>query len=168
MSEATGVGGGGRVRVVAGVDGSAGSLHAALVAAWEATARDGRLELVAVARIPMSADGFGVAEAFSAAEAEARHAVEKVAHAVREAYPHLELETAVRSSSAIPGELLEAARGAELLVVGTRGHGGFAGLLLGSVSSQVVHHPPCPVMVVPPVVSDGAGAESSVEAERAR
>jgi nucleotide-binding universal stress UspA family protein len=46
--------------------------------------------------------------------------------------------------------LLEAARNADLLVVGSRGHGGFAALLLGSISSQCVHHAPCPVVVVPP------------------
>jgi nucleotide-binding universal stress UspA family protein len=46
-------------------------------------------------------------------------------------------------------ELVRAAHDADLLVVGSRGSGGFAKLLMGSVSSQVTHHATCPVVVVP-------------------
>ena len=45
--------------------------------------------------------------------------------------------------------LLDAALDADLLVVGTRGHGGFAELLLGSVSQQCAHHAACPVVIIP-------------------
>src|SRR5688572_22090413 len=45
--------------------------------------------------------------------------------------------------------ILDEAKGADLVVVGSRGLGGFRGLLLGSVSQQVAHHAPCPVVIVP-------------------
>ncbi len=61
----------------------------------------------------------------------------------------------VRAVSGVPaGELIKAAEGADPLVVGSRGSGGFGQLRLGSVSSQVTHHATCPVVVVPP----GSGA----------
>ena len=44
--------------------------------------------------------------------------------------------------------LLGAAQGADLLVVGSRGHGGFVGALLGSVSQLCIHHATCPVVVI--------------------
>ena len=45
--------------------------------------------------------------------------------------------------------LVEAAEGAEILVVGKRGHGGFLGLLIGSITNQVANHATCPVVIVP-------------------
>ena len=47
-------------------------------------------------------------------------------------------------------ELLTAAQGADMIVVGSRGTGGFAPLLMGSVSTQVSHHAHCPVVIIPP------------------
>jgi nucleotide-binding universal stress UspA family protein len=46
-------------------------------------------------------------------------------------------------------ELINASRDADLLVVGSRGAGGFTRLMMGSISDQVVHHAHCPIVVVP-------------------
>jgi nucleotide-binding universal stress UspA family protein len=59
----------------------------------------------------------------------------------------VEVERVVRGGNVVEG-LCELCEDADLLVVGARGLGGFAGLLLGSVSQQVVAHAPCPVVVV--------------------
>jgi nucleotide-binding universal stress UspA family protein len=56
----------------------------------------------------------------------------------------------VRTLSGVPAEeLIKASEGADLLVVGARGAGGFKRLAMGSVSSQVSRHANCPVVVVP-------------------
>lgn len=55
--------------------------------------------------------------------------------------------------------LCDVARDAELLVVGSRGYGGFRGLLVGSVTHQVVAHAPCPVLVVVPGARPGDRGE---------
>lgn len=66
---------------------------------------------------------------------------------VLEAYPAVKVHTVVREGNAAQ-VLLEHCSESSLLVVGSRGHGGFAGLLLGSVSSHCAEHARCPVFVV--------------------
>ncbi len=71
--------------------------------------------------------------------------VDQVASEVSETVP----EAIVEVATGYPAEeLVKASRDADLLVVGSRGSGGFAKLLMGSVSSQVTHHAACPVTVV--------------------
>lgn len=69
-----------------------------------------------------------------------------------EKYPDVEVRTRLERARTVP-TLLDAATGATLLVVGTRGRGGFDGLLLGSVSQRVIERASCPVAVVPSLVT---------------
>ena len=74
--------------------------------------------------------------------------VDQVAEAVWATYPDLPVETYVLSG--LPREqLVEASRSAELVVAGSRGYGGFRGLLMGSVSQSVLNDGESPVMIVP-------------------
>ncbi len=74
--------------------------------------------------------------------------VDQVAESVREDHPDLAVETFVLSGRPAD-QLVEAGRSAELVVVGSRGYGGFRGLLMGSVSQAVLQDGEGPVMVVP-------------------
>jgi nucleotide-binding universal stress UspA family protein len=139
--------------ILVGVDGSD---HASRALEWA-------MKMAAALRLPLTV--FAVHEvAFShwtgnpiilpddrAAEAEARQAAEKAA---AEAAGRLGQSgpvsvTVVAVSGNPARELIEASRDADLVVVGSRGGGGFASLMMGSTSSQVVHHAHCPVVVMP-------------------
>ncbi|MGW5028923.1 universal stress protein, partial [Streptomyces albidoflavus] len=68
-------------------------------------------------------------------------------------YPQVQVERRLLRSRTRPA-LIEASRSAQLVVVGARGRGGFAGLLLGSTSQALLHHADCPVAVIRDVPAD--------------
>ena len=72
--------------------------------------------------------------------------VDQVASEIGETVPEITVSVAVGDPAE---ELVKASRDADMLVVGSRGSGGFARLLMGSVSSQVTHHAACPVVIIP-------------------
>ena len=135
-------------RVVVGYDGSAGARLAMDIAAEEARRRDATLTVVHVwhgdpLTVLPSAVGPRADDMRRAAEEElAGGTAELQLDGVR-----LELLTLEGNA---PRRLEEVAREADLLVVGSRGHGALASTLLGSVSLHCVLHAPCPVLVVPP------------------
>ncbi|MFI5837925.1 universal stress protein [Micromonospora sp. NPDC051300] len=137
--------------VVAGVDGSPSSLTAADQAAAAAVARSRPLLLVHGYLHPL---GYGVPLnpydlGVPAPTEEAEKMLERVAAELAERHPGLRVE--VRQVAGGPGAaLVEESRRAELVVVGSRGVGGFTGLLLGSVGGQLAQHGHCPVLVVRP------------------
>jgi nucleotide-binding universal stress UspA family protein len=143
-------------RIVVGVDGSEHSRRALRWALEEADLRGASLEAVAAWSYPYLAG----ADAVATVAVDPRELQATTARALEEALEECATpaqrdavkRTVVEDRPA--RALLDAANGADLLVVGSRGRGGFAGLLLGSVSSQCVHHASCPVVVVPASVAD--------------
>lgn len=134
-------------RIVAGVDGSPSSRAALAWAVRQAELTGARVEAVISWQYPA---GYGwpapVLQSLDFAGAAAQALAEAVTAV---AAGHEGVEIAQRVVQDHPAAaLLAAADGAELLVVGNRGHGGFAGTLLGSVSRHCVDHAHCPVVVV--------------------
>jgi nucleotide-binding universal stress UspA family protein len=137
--------------IVVGVDGS-GSARAALgFALDEARLRGAAVRVVGVWHIPVAAYGGAMVppdpSLVAELEPQTTRVLERALEEARDAAAGLDVETVVREG-APTGVLLEEAQDAELLVVGSRGLGGFRGLLLGSVSQQCAHHAPCPVVIV--------------------
>jgi nucleotide-binding universal stress UspA family protein len=139
-------------RVVVGIDGSPGAETALHFAAEEAAQRGLPLRIVCAWEAPT---GTYVGEAFApTADAflEAEHHADDV---LRTALERLAVDSALETEAlSVEGHpatvLIEQAQDAVLLVVGSRGRGTAASLLLGSVSQRLAHHAPCPVVIVPP------------------
>jgi nucleotide-binding universal stress UspA family protein len=140
-------------RIVVGVDGSVGSEAALRWAIDEARFRGAEVEVIHSWSYPYTGEAAGMAAISISGDAlqkAAEATLTATVDAVRAdgASDDVALHTRVERGDA-SAALIRAAEEADLLVVGTRGRGGFAGLLLGSVSQQVVHHAPCAVVVVP-------------------
>jgi nucleotide-binding universal stress UspA family protein len=138
-------------RIVAGVDGSASSITAMRWAVRQAGLTGAAVDAVIAWHYPVTAAGYGWAPVGMEQADDFREIAEKIlADALSNAVdPASEVSVRSRVVEGVPAQvLLEAAAGAGLLVVGSRGHGGFAEALLGSVSQHCVQHATCPVVVI--------------------
>ncbi len=132
-------------RLVVGVDGSPCSILALQQARKMAEALAIGMDVL-VAWQYQSYMGEGFAGDFHPDEDAKQIATDSIAAAFGDDVP-ADITRSARQGS--PAQiLLDASREAEMLVVGSRGHGGFIGLLLGSVSAQCAEHAHCPVLVV--------------------
>lgn len=133
-------------RVVVGVDGSEGAAEALAWAVAEARARHATLEALHAWSIPAIAVPYVPDTA--AIEGAAHQLLDEMLGAAGVTDDGLAVVRTV-APGAPAALLVEAAERADLVVVGSRGLGGFKGLLLGSVGHQVATHSPCPAVVVP-------------------
>jgi nucleotide-binding universal stress UspA family protein len=133
--------------IVVGVDGSDQSSAALTWAAEEARLRGGTLKVVHAWNVPTVEYASYIPTAFADLGNAASIELDAQIAEVLGPDPDVPLEREVREGPPAQA-ILDAAKDASLLVVGSRGRGGFAGLLLGSVSTQVTHHAHCPVTVV--------------------
>jgi nucleotide-binding universal stress UspA family protein len=145
-------------RIVVGVDGSETAKLAARWAAREAHLRGATLELVTAWEVAPAAYGYGyvaIPEEFLKELAKAAEdTIAAALEVVRREAPDADVQTKVVEGQAA-WVLLAEAEGADLLVVGSRGLGGFRELVLGSVSQQCAHHARCPVVIVRHIHDEG-------------
>jgi nucleotide-binding universal stress UspA family protein len=136
-------------RVVVGIDGSEQAGRALRLAVEEARLRGAELAVVHVVPLPFDLTEPVLMPQPTKDELRAmgRAVIDEALGGV--GVDDLEVERIVLIGHAAH-RLCSAARGADLLVVGSRGLGGFRGLLVGSVTHQVVGHAPCPILVVVP------------------
>lgn len=139
-------------KIVVGVDDSDSAGKALAWAVEEAKLRGAEVEVVHAwvepAVFSYSAPPITLEEMQDAFEKQAEAEVEEsIAAVVGDDDPGVEISSTVTYGTAAK-VLVEAASDADMLVVGSRGRGGFKGLLLGSVSAQCAHHAPCPVVIV--------------------
>lgn len=132
--------------VVVGVDGSEASVAALRHAATAAELLDVPVVAITAWVLPLMLDPYELVVDW----APRREADKILADAIREAFGDARPTRLVEKTVSGPAArvLVEASEGAHLLVVGSRGRGGFAGLLLGSVSSACATHAHCPVLIV--------------------
>jgi nucleotide-binding universal stress UspA family protein len=139
--------------IVVGLDGSHHSTNALEWALGEAGLRGAPLTVIAVN--PIASDIFGLAAQHYPQDEQSRAEVQKATQAqvdqvLSARAGERQVSVTVRAISGLPAdELIKASAGADLLVLGARGTGGFGRLLMGSVSSQVTEHALCPVVIVP-------------------
>jgi len=139
-------------RLVVGVDGSEGARTALRWAIEEAAIRGAAVEAVSAFHVPYTGAAsvmplmLDPEEFRASAEAVLAKALAEVEDEAR-ALPEPITSRVVEGPASTV--LIEASQGAAMVVVGARGHGGLAGMLLGSVSRQVTEHAPVPVVVVP-------------------
>jgi nucleotide-binding universal stress UspA family protein len=133
-------------RIVVGVDGSESSARALKWAAEQAQLTGAVLEVVTTWEWPTSY-GWGVVipEGWSPTD-DAQKVFDQAVGPVAEAHPGVTIRPMIVEGHPAP-VLVEESEGADLLVVGSRGHGEFAGMLLGSVSEHCVTNAHCPVLV---------------------
>ena len=134
-------------RVAVGVDGSASAMTAVDWAAEQASLLGAELELVTAWEWPMNYGAPMMLPDDFNPEKDGRALLEETEAAVHKEYPQLAVRKTVREGHAAP-ILVEASKGATLLVVGCRGHGAFVGMVIGSVSEHCVTNAHCPVLVV--------------------